>query len=104
MPAMPHANHICMIGNSTTKRGHTTDTAGIEIPASVRQALGLDDEPCWVVVSEYNVDEWPNGGVSPLPGKPGVFSYGLIPPGLFAQVKSEFLSLSEAGKVGGVKR
>ena len=34
------------------------DTIGIEIPPRVRQAIGLDDAPCWVVVSEHNVDEW----------------------------------------------
>lgn len=79
-------------------------TAGIEIPAPVRRALGLDDEPCWVIVSEYNVDEWPNGGVSPLPGKPGAFSYGFIPPNLFAQVKARFLELAASGRSGGVER
>jgi hypothetical protein len=32
------------------------DTVGIEIPSKVRQAVGLDDEPCWVVVCEHSVD------------------------------------------------
>ena len=36
------------------------DTVGIEVPARVSQALGLDDAPSWVIVSEHNVDEWPN--------------------------------------------
>ncbi len=58
----------------------------------------------WVTVSEHNVDEWPNGGLAPLPGRPGVFSYGFIPPGLFAQVKARFLELSEKGRSGGVRR
>ena len=40
------------------------DTVGIEIPARVRQALGLDDAPRWAIVSEHNVDEWPNAGLS----------------------------------------
>jgi hypothetical protein len=72
----------------------TGDTVGIEIPPRVRQALGLDDAPSWVIVSEHNVDEWPNGGLAPLPGRPGVFSYGFVPPGLFAQIKARFLELS----------
>lgn len=79
-------------------------TVGIEIPARVRQALGLDDAPSWVIVSEYNVDEWPNGGLAPLPGRPGVFSYGFIPPRLFAQVKEKFLELSEQRRSSGVRR
>jgi hypothetical protein len=79
-------------------------TVGVEIPARVRDALGLDDGPSWIIVSEYNVDEWPNGGLAPLPGRPGVFSYGFIPPGLFAQVKRMFLDLYEKGQSGRVRR
>lgn len=79
-------------------------TVGIEIPARVLQALGLDDAPSWVIVSEYNVDEWPNGGLAPLPGRPGVFSYGFIPPRLFAQVREKFLELSEQRRSSGVRR
>ncbi|MBV8763886.1 MAG: hypothetical protein JO137_12610 [Hyphomicrobiales bacterium] len=71
------------------------DTIGIEIPARVRQSIGLDDAPCWVIISEYNVDIWPNGGLSPVPGRAGAFSYGFIPPGLFAQIKENFLKRSE---------
>ena len=80
------------------------DTVGVEIPAKVRERLGLDDVPSWVIVSEHTVDEWPNGGLAPLPGRPGVFSYGFIPPGLFAQVKAKFLELYEKGRAGGERR
>ncbi len=37
-------------------------TVGVEIPAKVRQAIGLEDAPSWVIVSDHNVYEWPNGG------------------------------------------
>ena len=80
------------------------DTVGVELPAKVRHAIGLDDAPSWVIVSEHNVDEWPNGGLAPVPGRPGVFSYGFIPPGLFAQVKARFLELSGQGQSAGVRR
>jgi hypothetical protein len=76
------------------------DTVGVEIPATVKSKLGLDDAPSWVIVSEHNVDEWPNAGLAPLPGQPGVFSYGFIPPGLFAQVKAKFLELYDKGRRG----
>jgi hypothetical protein len=78
--------------------------AGIEIPANVKQALGLDDEPSWIIVSEHNVDEWPNPGLLPLPGKPGVFSYGFIPPGLFKKIKAVFLDLARQKKSETVRR
>jgi hypothetical protein len=80
------------------------DTVGIEIPPKVRAAIGLDDEPSWVVVSDHNVDEWPNAGLAPLPGRPGIFSYGFIPPGLFRDIKKRFLELSDRGHAAGVKR
>lgn len=76
---------------------------GVEIPAKVRRALGLDDAPSWVIVSEYNIDIWPNGGVAPLPGKPGIYSYGFVPPGLFARIKAEFL-IQARGGAASVKR
>ena len=80
------------------------ETVGIEIPPRVRQAIGLDDAPCWVIISEHNVDEWPNGGLAPLPGRPGVFSYGFIPPSLFAQIRGQFLVLAEQGRGTPVRR
>lgn len=79
------------------------DTVAIEIPPRVRQALGLDEAPGWVIISEHNVDEWPNGLTS-IPGRPGVFSYGFIPPGLFAQIKAVFLELTRQGRSGSVQR
>ncbi len=82
----------------------TGETIGIEIPAKVKAFLGLDDEPSWIVVSEHNVDEWPNGGLSAIPGKEGVFSYGFMPPGLFAVVRARFLELAKAKKTVGLKR
>jgi hypothetical protein len=80
-----------------------SDTVAIEIPPKVRQAIGLDEAPSWVVVSDYNVDEWPNG-LTHVPGRPGIFSYGFIPPGLFAQVKARFLELVRQGRSRSVKR
>jgi hypothetical protein len=79
-------------------------TVGIEIPARVKAALGLDDARSWVIVSEHNIDEWPNGGLSPVPGRPGRFAYGFIPQSLFAQIKAEFLSLARRGGSEAVRR
>lgn len=87
-----------------THAAPTGQTIGIEIPAKVKQALGLDETPSWVVVSEHNIDEWPNAGLSPVPAKPGVFAYGFIPPGLFQQIKAEFLRLARQKKTAPVRR
>ena len=94
--------YVVLLPITHTPPGH--DTVGIEIPARVKQALGLDDTPSWVIVSEHNIDEWPNAGLSPLPGLPDVFSYGFIPPGLFAQIKALFLELARSKKSRAVRR
>jgi hypothetical protein len=72
-------------------------TVGIEIPARVREALGMDGAPGWIIVSEHNVDEWPNASLAPLPGRPGTFSFSFIPSQLSSRVKEEFLALYDAG-------
>ncbi len=82
----------------------TGATAGVEIPPKVRQAIGLDDEPSWVIVSEHNIDEWPSAGLQPVPGRPGIFSYGFIPPRLFTRIKTAFLDLARQGRGAGVRR
>jgi len=82
----------------------TGATVGIEVPPKVRQTIGLDDEPCWAIVSEHNIDEWPNAGLQPIPGQPGTFAYGFIPPRLFARIKAAFLDLARRGRSGGVRR
>ena len=46
----------------------------------------------------------PNAGLAPLPGRPDTFSYGFIPPGLFARIKTRFLELARAKKSPAVRR
>jgi hypothetical protein len=82
----------------------TGEPVGVVIPAKVKPAIGLDDAPSWVIVSEHNVYEWPNAGLSPVPGKPGVFAYGFIPPALFKQIKAKFLELARRKKTEAVRR
>ncbi|WJH40330.1 hypothetical protein N7E02_27810 [Aliirhizobium terrae] len=79
-------------------------TIGIEIPPKVKQAIGLDEAPSWVIVSEYNIDEWPNAGLSPIPGSQHNFAYGFLPPGLFKIIKENFLELARDGKSRSVRR
>jgi hypothetical protein len=80
------------------------EVAGIEIPAKTKRLLELDDAPSWIIVSDHNLDVWPTPGLSPVPGKPGRFAYGFIPPSLFAQVKSKFMELVRQKKTQSVRR
>ncbi len=76
----------------------------VEIPAEVKRQLGLDDAPSWIVVSDRNLDLWPTAGLSPLPGKPGRFAYGMLPPSLLDKVRSKFIALAEQNKIQSVRR
>jgi hypothetical protein len=87
-----------------THSAPSAPAVGIEIPPSVRAWIGLDEQPCWVIVSEHNVDEWPNAGLQPIPGRPGTFAYGFIPPRLFTRIKDAFLDLARQGRSAGVRR
>lgn len=87
-----------------THRPPDADSVGIEIPAKVKLLLGLDEAPSRVIVSEYNVDEWPNGGLAPVPGRPGLFSYGFVPPNLFGQIKARFLELARQKRSNAMRR
>lgn len=49
----------------------------IEIPKSVNDHLGLDDDQSWVIVSEMNVFRWPGPDVRPMEREEG--AYGRVP-------------------------
>ncbi len=67
------------------------ETVGIEIPAGISRELLLDGERSWIIVSEANVDEWPNPGIAPVPGQRMGSIYGFLPPSFFALVKAKML-------------
>jgi hypothetical protein len=80
------------------------DTVGIEIPRTVAEHLGLDDARSWIVISEANVDFWPNAGLSPVPGRRGSYAYGFLPPSLFEKVRTGFVRLFETRRAKLVRR
>jgi len=75
-----------------THRKPGVGVVGVQIPQAVRRNLGLDDEPCWVIVSDVNLDDWPNSGIAPVPGRPKAFIYGYLPPRLYEAVKKKMLA------------
>ncbi|WP_246725053.1 hypothetical protein [Beijerinckia sp. L45] len=93
-------NYVVLLPITQSQPIHPT--IGIAIPSKIGRAIGLDEQPSWVVVSEYNVDEWPNAGLSAASSK--TFAYGYIPPGLFAAVKVAFLDLARQGAPGRINR
>jgi len=70
---------------------HSMPTApedAVEIPATTKRRLGLDDVRSWVVVREGNRFAWPGPDIRPI--APGLFDYGFLPPALFKMVQEKF--------------
>jgi hypothetical protein len=64
----------------------------VEIPRVTKQRLGLDEERSWIVLTEVNRFRWPGPDLRPVPGAgKGVYHYGVLPPSLFAQVRTGIL-------------
>ena len=80
------------------------ETVGIEIPRMVAENLGLDGARCWIVISEANIDFWPNAGLAPVPGRRGGYAYGYLPPNLFERVRISFVKLFETRRAKLVRR
>ncbi len=75
------------------------------LPDIVRSALGLDDAPHWIVVSEANEFSWPGPDVRPIPGRrPTTFVYGTVPPGLLRSVVNAYLENRRRGRAKPVVR
>lgn len=63
----------------------------IEMPPALKAHLGLDDTPSWIVITETNDFLWPGPDLRPVPGKPGRFHYGILPPRFFDHVRNRLL-------------
>jgi 4a-hydroxytetrahydrobiopterin dehydratase len=68
----------------------------IEIPPRVKARLGLDDARSWIVLDEVNRFIWPGYDLRPVPGAPGQFAYGFIPPKLYDQCIARLRALADA--------
>lgn len=79
------------------------DDVGVELTMDAKYAAGLDAEKQWILVSQGNRDTWPED-IFHLPGRPGVFAYGFLPPGVFRAVQVAFGRLFAARKFNVVAR
>ncbi len=71
-------------------------TSSIEIPAATCKSLGLDDGRHWLRLDELNRFAWPGYDLRPIPGQPGRYDYGMLPPGLFQQLREGILARQKA--------
>jgi hypothetical protein len=77
----------------------------VEIPTMTKRRLGLDEGRSWIIVTEINRFRWPGPDLRVLPGTPtGTYAYGVVPPGLFRQVREGIVSWVRSRKLRAVPR
>ncbi len=77
----------------------------VEIPATTKRRLGLDDVRSWVVLTEANRFVWPGPDLRPLqPGDATSVAYGPLPYGLFEQIRLKFIAGLKASAARTVQR
>ena len=76
-------------------------TGAVEIPQSVKRALGLDRDRSWILATEMNRFVWPGSDIRPAPASDdGSPLLGAIPEWLYERLREAVLS---AGKMGRMK-
>ena len=67
--------------------------------------LGVSaDEASWVVLDELNTFAWPGYDLRPIPGSPGRYAYGMLPPRFFTQIIERLRSLRAKRRVRTTER
>jgi hypothetical protein len=64
-------------------------TSAVALPQAVKQHLGLDAAPSWVILDELNEFTWPGYDLRPIPGRLDACAYGFLPPRLFASLMTK---------------
>lgn len=76
----------------------------IEIPPNVCRMLGLDGDCQWLRFDELNRFAWPGFDLRPIPGRAGIYDYGMLPQNLFEKLKRSILRQQNVRRVKAVPR
>ena len=77
----------------------------VEVPQAAKRRLGLDDERCWVVLSEANRFVWPGPDLRPARrGDAASIAYGPLPYALFETIRRKFIAAVRVRRAGIVPR
>ncbi len=80
-------------------------TLAVEIPAATKRRLGLDDQPSWLVLTDANRFHWPGPDLRPRPGGDiSSVAIGLLPRGLYNEVREKFIAAVRSRATGIVGR
>ncbi len=70
---------------------------GVLLSATTKRALGLDDEPSWVITTEAVRFAWPGADVRRAPGRKGPF-YGVLSTKLLQSIVRSYMQNRERGE------
>ena len=99
------SDHTQVLVVPVTHTPPTTPAEAIELPASIKQHLGLDTERSWIMLNESNLFEWPGPDLRPIPGgDPDAVTYGQLPEALYDIVREKWLDAFDKGRAGQISR
>jgi len=90
------AGQILTIVAPITHSPPGVSSTSLEIPAQTCRALGLDQGRHWLRLDELNRFVWPGFDLRPRPD--GSYDYGMLPPGLFEDLRRGILELQRVRK------
>lgn len=75
------------------------------IPGAIKNALGLDQAPSWIVVTEVNTFTWPGPDLRPI-DRPGELTvlYGALPARFFKTVRDQLSANIRSRRVRQIPR
>jgi hypothetical protein len=98
---MAHAGGVVeVVVAPISSRAPGREGEGVAIPARTRQRLGLRDAPCWIRLTDVNRFAWPGPDLRPVEGATkgeAAWRSGLLPAGLFEQVREIVVARARAG-------
>jgi hypothetical protein len=82
------------------------DQLGLKLKVETKRLIGLpDDRESYVILSEINIDTWPNAGIKNIPNKPGIFAYpGKMPVPILSAMAKAIIQLREKRLMRGIVR
>lgn len=95
--------HVLVVPVTHTAPIHLAEA--LELPAAIKQHLGLDTERSWIVLNESNLFEWPGPDLRRVGDRDdGSVAYGFLPPRFFAELRRRFVVLEIAARSRRVRR
>ena len=102
------SNSLIVTVAAITHSPPRSSLGSVEIPAEVKDRLGLDVEASWVVTDELNTFVWPGPDLRPIGPRFGEKSdycfYGVIPNSLLKKVTTEIQKNRASQRLEVVKR